>query len=704
MARRLAALRPAAPPASLALAATILIVALLLLASAGAASAKPRSAPEATTPADASGGAREGAPVFDARAQAQAEREARGAPRKARKQGGEAGPAPVSAPSGGGSTAAQEAQRAARLQAAQEAAQKRAERQAERAQRQAERTGQRAQRAAERAAARSGHSGEGGSQGNAGAGAGQPAARGRSHKEREKEVRRRQREARSERGTHRETRKEREAREANEARAAGGSSGGGSAVPTAATAAATTPGLAPPVAPAVKAASGTGPTGSGARSTRKPAARPRGRHGAVVSSAALGGGLALRAVATEAAATHAATHRSAPAAAGSRRHAAAKSSPLVTTVTRIIGVIPTAVWLVIGGLGLIALLFAVSSRMAGRRARWLARQREELLEDVGLLQAALLPALPSRLGPVGTTAAYRPASGPAAGGDFYDVFGLANGCLAVIVGDVSGHGREALPHTTLVRFTLRAYLEAGLSPREALQSAAPVLKRQLGESFATVVLASYDPRRRELTYACAGHPHPVLSGLDGDAPIIACSAPPIGAGRRTGTRQTIVAIPGGTTACFYTDGVIEARTDGELFGTARLERALDGLGPAPSAAALLDRVAELTDRRPDDMAACLLEVRAPAGSVQRPFVEREELELDEQELARQRPRRFLAAAGVGDAEAEALLAQARATVHDHGSALLQVRPGADGASGTVIQSNLAPLRARSIARSQEVAL
>ncbi|MHB8531818.1 MAG: SpoIIE family protein phosphatase, partial [Solirubrobacteraceae bacterium] len=158
---------------------------------------------------------------------------------------------------------------------------------------------------------------------------------------------------------------------------------------------------------------------------------------------------------------------------------------------------------------------------------------------------------------------------------------------------------------------------------------------------------------------------------------------------------------GGMFACFYTDGVIEARCNGELFGTARLARALGELGPEPTAAALLDRVAELTERRPDDMAACLLEV---SGEAKRPYVKREELELDEQELARPRPRRFLAAAGVPDADAEALLAQARATVQEHGSALVQVRLGADGRTATVIQSNLAPLRARAIARSQEVAL
>src|SRR5207253_2896303 len=82
---------------------------------------------------------------------------------------------------------------------------------------------------------------------------------------------------------------------------------------------------------------------------------------------------------------------------------------------------------------------AVRSRLTAMRARRLEIQRTQLLEDVGLLQAALLPEPPPRLGPVETSAAYRPADGPGAGGDFYDIFALADGQLAVIVGDVAGH-------------------------------------------------------------------------------------------------------------------------------------------------------------------------------------------------------------------------------------------------------------------------
>jgi len=353
-----------------------------------------------------------------------------------------------------------------------------------------------------------------------------------------------------------------------------------------------------------------------------------------------------------------------------RPRARHQSSPLATTVTRIINVVPSLVWIVMAALAALAFALGASSRVAALRARRLARQREQLLEDVGLLQAALLPALPRRLGPVGTSAAYRPASGPGAGGDFYDVFALEDGQLAVIVGDVSGHGREALPHTTLLRYTLRTYLEAGLSPRSALQAATPVLERQLGESFATVVLATYQPRERRLVYAAAGHPPPLIAGTRSIEPITTSSSPPIGAGQPTGRRQTVVSVPGQALACFYTDGLVEARVGRELFGAGRLRRTLAQLGADASASALLESVAKQSDRHPDDMAACLLRVE---GEPLAPRIEVEELELDRRDLLRGRAERFLRAGGLGGAELAEALDSVRRAVARHGGVIIALR-------------------------------
>jgi serine phosphatase RsbU (regulator of sigma subunit) len=531
---------------------------------------------------------------------------------------------------------------------------------------------------------------------------GELSSKAKAKKEREREERRQEREERRQRNGH-ENRKEREAREVEEARAA--KTPAPVQVPEASlVSAAAVTAAAPTATAAATTITAGGPTIAGEHavkstiSSRAAARRHPGRaRGAVPAGAAVPSAVLASGVPSSASASAPAHHRPAARRAGKSQ----ESSPLVRTVTRIIGVIPTALWLLIAALALAAAAFATTSRLSARRVRRLDRQRRDLLEDVGLLQAALLPELPERLGPLTTSAAYRPASGPGAGGDFYDIFALEEGKIAVIVGDVSGHGRDALPHTTLLRYTLRTYLEASLSPREALRAAAPALERQLGGSFATVVLATFDPRERLLTYACAGHPHPLLTGLAHDSAIIACSAPPIGAGRPTGTRQTIVRVPGAAVACFYTDGVIEARTGGELYGQGRLAGALDGLGPEPTAASLLDSVRDGTDRRPDDMAACLLGI---SGGEARPEIVSEQIELDGREAGRNRTRRFLLAAGVPEGRIVELLDSARAIAADHGSALLELRLGEGSPRLTLTHDNIAPLRARALARTQEVAL
>jgi hypothetical protein len=479
------------------------------------------------------------------------------------------------------------------------------------------------------------------------------------------------------------------------------------ALPEAAPAAGTAPASVSAVTPIVKAAPGAGVNADKAKRLAARRARQRSSATGLAATATASPVLATQSSAAAAPATHA--KRTAA------KHSQQSSQPaLVKTFTKIVGVVPTPVRILIGGLILLALMLGVRSLFSGVRTRRLVRQRGQLLEDVGLLQAALLPEPPARLGPVATSVAYRPADGPGAGGDFYDVFALEGGEIAVIVGDVSGHGREALPHTALLRFTVRAYLEAGLSPRKALQTAGNVLDRQLAGSFATVVAATYNPRERKLTYASAGHPPPVMLGEQRDgaeapaegerparalAPVTSCSAPPIGAGMPTGTRQTVVSVAGPTRLCFHTDGVTEARIDEQLFGAERLAAALSDLHRDADASALLDRVTELSDARPDDMAACLLRVHDGQGP---PAIVLEQLELSRELLAGGRVERFLLDCGVELGEAESIVDDARRRLQRTDRVMLELVPDADGSPiVSLIDDNV--IRAAALATSPEAA-
>jgi len=358
------------------------------------------------------------------------------------------------------------------------------------------------------------------------------------------------------------------------------------------------------------------------------------------------------------------------------------TNPLASLGGQIPLPIPVPDWSkpIIIALLLLAGWFGIRARVAALRARRLERQRAALLLDVGAMQAALVPKVPGRLGGLAVSVAYRPAEGPAAGGDFYDLFAPAPGKVAMMLGDVAGHGHEALTQAALTRYTLRAYLQAGLEPRAALALAGRVLVDPLGERFATVAVGVYDTQSSTLTYALAGHPPPILDGFEAPEPVTVCSSPPIGWAAPTGNRQTTISLPAGAAACFFSDGLIEARADGELLGRGRLREILTDLAPSPAAAELLERVRAAAEGAPDDMVACVL---SPEPTAQGGSVHVEELEVDARALSKADVRRFLEACRVPAPEIIRTIELAGAITSASGSALLRVEVAAPNSTVTV---------------------
>ncbi|HEY7631803.1 MAG TPA: PP2C family protein-serine/threonine phosphatase [Thermoleophilaceae bacterium] len=347
-------------------------------------------------------------------------------------------------------------------------------------------------------------------------------------------------------------------------------------------------------------------------------------------------------------------------------------SVVTQTVHDLVQVLPAAVKAAIGAMAALLLAAIAAWATVTLRARRLQRQRGQLVQEVGLLQTALLPEVPAQIGPLAASVAYRPADGPGAGGDFYDVFQLENGNIGLVLGDVAGHGRDALARTALLRYTLRAYVETGLEPRLAMRLAGETLDHNLSGGFATAAVAVYEPASGKLTFSCAGHPPPILLGAPEHDPVVACSAPPIGVGERTGMRQTTVTLPAGSLACFFTDGLAEARVDGELFGRERLAELIQEIGGEPTASDLIERFRDEVHHMPDDMAACILRpIEGEAVAASGPAERLEELELrdgGERDL-----RRFLAACGIPAVEVGDLVRSANARAEDYGGAIVRVK-------------------------------
>jgi serine phosphatase RsbU (regulator of sigma subunit) len=283
-------------------------------------------------------------------------------------------------------------------------------------------------------------------------------------------------------------------------------------------------------------------------------------------------------------------------------------------------VLPTAALIALLAFAVIAAVMALNAYLQRRRANSLAGQRAALLSDVGVLQSALLPAVPDSLGELDVSVAYRPAQGLAAGGDFFDVFTLSPETTGIIIGDVSGHGRESLVHAALVRYTLRTLMGEGHPLPEVLSRADRYLSGELGDGFATVIVCRYEHPTAALTWAKAGHEPPIVAG---QPEVEEQAATPLGFGMGDTWPQFSRVLAPGERVCLFTDGLVEARRHGQQLGRANLkslvEQGLDAQG-------LLDRIEADADECTDDLAAVVLTravVVAGAGAAGEPSRERE---------------------------------------------------------------------------------
>jgi sigma-B regulation protein RsbU (phosphoserine phosphatase) len=214
------------------------------------------------------------------------------------------------------------------------------------------------------------------------------------------------------------------------------------------------------------------------------------------------------------------------------------------------------------------------------RARALART----------LQQTLIPPTPPNVPGLDVAAVYRPAgTGEEVGGDFYDVFQVADDDWVVVLGDVCGKGAEAAVVTALVRYTIRAVSVQTPDPVEALCRLNEVLITQGTERFCTVVLV----RLRRLadgwdaTISVGGHPLP-LRLKEGVVDKVGSPGPLVGAFPDVDRTETELPMMSGELLVLYTDGVTEGRRGAQMYDEERLLRVV--AAAAGSAEELADQV------------------------------------------------------------------------------------------------------------------
>jgi len=246
---------------------------------------------------------------------------------------------------------------------------------------------------------------------------------------------------------------------------------------------------------------------------------------------------------------------------------------------------------------------------AKRRAEESELRARSLAET---LQRTLMPPAPPTIPGLEVRAVYRPAgSGAEVGGDFYDVFEIGEDDWVVTLGDVCGKGVEAAVVTALVRDTLRALSVRTASPSQVLFTLDEVLQHHPTDKFCTIALMRL--RRSDegwrTTMSLGGHPHPLLRSAAGEVRDIGVPGSLVGAFANASFADREVALPPGSSVLLYTDGVTEARRDGELYGEQRLREVAAKHDPADVADAVLEDVLAFQAGSPrDDIAVVTLSV------------------------------------------------------------------------------------------------
>jgi len=232
------------------------------------------------------------------------------------------------------------------------------------------------------------------------------------------------------------------------------------------------------------------------------------------------------------------------------------------------------------------------------------------------LQRALLPRQLPELPAVTAAAKYLPAGrGMDVGGDWYDVIPLSADRVALVIGDVMGHGLPEAVIMGRVRTALQTLSDLELPPDEVLAHLNDLVSGLGDDSFVTCLYAIYDPTTSSCTMARAGHPPPAVVCPDGTVHFAPAEGdPPLGvAGPPFEVSE--LRVPDGALLVLYTDGLVDSTSCDPAVGMDRMA----GLLQVHQAEGLDQMCDSLTQallpddqQRADDAALLVARVRATA--------------------------------------------------------------------------------------------
>jgi serine phosphatase RsbU (regulator of sigma subunit)/anti-sigma regulatory factor (Ser/Thr protein kinase) len=235
------------------------------------------------------------------------------------------------------------------------------------------------------------------------------------------------------------------------------------------------------------------------------------------------------------------------------------------------------------------------------------------------LQRSMLPTGLSFPSSVEVGHRYLPGSTLEVGGDWYESIKLPGARVALVVGDVAGHGVRAAVTMGRLRTAIQTLAMLELPPTESLQQL-DVLMQSIGERephFATCAYAVYDAVSGEIELAIAGHLPPLLVHPDGTSEMLEVSpSPPLGASELAMDGQGEIhtqrfPVKDGSLLVLYTDGLVESKDRDITDGMDRLRDAFATVSPtAPLEELCKTSLNDVyTDAQRDDIAVLIAKLR-----------------------------------------------------------------------------------------------